>query len=36
VEPRRVEHAPLKESKRTVGTLASLFSLDAFGGGLVV
>jgi len=30
VEPRRVAHAPLKESKRTVFTLASLFSLDAF------
>jgi len=36
VEPRRVDHAPLQESKRTVFTLASLFSLDAFGGGLVL
>ncbi|HEY3058390.1 MAG TPA: MFS transporter [Chloroflexota bacterium] len=35
-EPRRVEQAPLRESKRTVFTLAGLFSLDAFGGGLVV
>src|SRR5438477_8461875 len=36
IEPQRVHDAPLRESKRTVFTLASLFSLDAFGGGLVV
>jgi MFS family permease len=34
--PRRVEQAPLRESRRTVFTLASLFSVDSFGGGLVV
>jgi MFS family permease len=28
--------APLRESRRTVFTLSALFSLDAFGGGLVV
>ena len=28
--------APLRESKKTVYTLAALFSLDAFGGGFVV
>ena len=28
--------APLRESKRTVYTLAALFSLDAFGGGFIV
>ena len=36
IEPHRVEHAPLGGSKRTVFTLAALFSVDAFGGGLVV
>src|SRR5207237_387015 len=36
VEPSRVEQAPLRESKRTVFTLAALFSLDSFAGGLVV
>jgi len=36
VEPRRFENAPLMESKRTVFTLAALFSLDAFAGGLIV
>ncbi|OWW22828.1 ABC transporter permease [Noviherbaspirillum denitrificans] len=40
--PQEVEHgervpgAPLKQSRRTAYTLAALFSLDAFGGGLVV
>ena len=29
IEPQRVHDAPLRESKRTVFTLASLFSLDA-------
>lgn len=32
----REAHAPLAESKRRVFGLAALFSLDAFGGGLVV
>jgi MFS family permease len=36
VEPIRVLQAPLHESKRRVFTLSALFSLDAFGGGLVV
>jgi MFS family permease len=37
VEPPLSSHnAPLRESKRTVFTLAGLFSLDAFGGGLIV
>jgi MFS family permease len=36
IEPVREERAPLRESKRTVFTLAGLFSLDSFGGGLVV
>jgi MFS family permease len=37
VEPPPSAHAaPLRESKRTVFTLAGLFSLDAFGGGLIV
>jgi predicted MFS family arabinose efflux permease len=35
-EPSQVQSAPLRESRRTVFTLAALFSLDAFGGGLVV
>ncbi|HET6317510.1 MAG TPA: MFS transporter [Chloroflexota bacterium] len=35
-EPSRVQSAPLRESRRTVFTLSALFSLDAFGGGLVV
>lgn len=40
--PKAIDHearearAPLKESKRRVYMLAALFSLDAFGGGLVV
>lgn len=29
-------HAPLNQSKKTVYTLAALFSLDAFGGGFIV
>ena len=29
-------HAPLRESRRTVYTLAALFSLDALGGGFIV
>src|SRR5207244_4583313 len=29
-------HAPLRESRRTVYTLAALFSLDSLGGGFVV
>jgi MFS family permease len=32
----RTAAAPLKESKRRVYTLAALFSIDSFGGGLVV
>lgn len=37
IEPaRQAVAAPLNESKRTVYTLAALFSLDSFGGGLVV
>lgn len=36
IEPQRVEQAPLRESRKTVFTLAALFSLDSFGGGLVV
>jgi MFS family permease len=32
----RAPTAPLQQSKKTVYTLAALFSLDAFGGGLVV
>jgi MFS family permease len=37
VEPGRGgQAAPLRESRRTVFTLAGLFGLDAFGGGLVV
>jgi MFS family permease len=35
-EPSQVQSTPLRESRRTVFTLAALFSLDAFGGGLVV
>jgi predicted MFS family arabinose efflux permease len=34
--PAREARAPLKESKNRVYALAALFSLDAFGGGLVV
>jgi hypothetical protein len=36
IEPGSEERAPLRESKSTVFTLAGLFSLDSFGGGLVV
>jgi len=36
VEPTHTRHVPLRESRRTVLTLAALFSLDSFGGGLVV
>jgi MFS family permease len=31
-----IGHAPLRESRRIVFTLAALFSLDAFGGGFIV
>jgi MFS family permease len=36
MEPAHTRHAPLRESRRTVVTLAALFSLDSFGGGLVI
>jgi MFS family permease len=36
VAPTHTRHVPLRESRRTVLTLAALFSLDSFGGGLVV
>ncbi len=37
IEPSaELPEAPLRESKRTVYTLAALFSLDSFGGGFVV
>jgi MFS family permease len=35
-EPSRSQVAPLRESKHMVLTLAALFSVDSFGGGLVV
>ena len=36
LEEERTAHAPLGESRNFVYTLAALFSLDSFGGGLVV
>jgi MFS family permease len=35
-EPAETQHVPLRESRSTVLKLAALFSLDSFGGGLVV
>jgi MFS family permease len=36
VEPSDARHAPLTQSRRIVFTLAALFSVDAFAGGLIV
>jgi MFS family permease len=36
IEGTRANQAPLREARRTVFTLATLFSLDSFGGGFVV
>lgn len=36
IEAQRTSQAPLREARRTVFTLAALFCLDSFGGGLVV